>query len=73
MVVSVNCHGTLIALLFPFKLDALLRVPRQSLYWEALAILQLSLNDLHLKSCEIQSNRYAQAILPSIALVTHAL
>ena len=26
-----------------YKLDALLRVPRQSLYWEALAILQLSL------------------------------
>ena len=24
------------------KLDALLRVPRQSLYWEALATLQLS-------------------------------
>ena len=24
-----------------FKLDALLGVPRQSLYWEALAILQL--------------------------------
>ena len=33
------------------KLDALLRVPRQSLYWEALAILQLSLNVLYLK-CE---------------------
>ena len=42
------------------KLDALLRVPRQSLYWEALAILQLSLNVLYLKSCEIQSNRCAQ-------------
>ena len=39
------------------QLDALLRVPKQSLYWEALAILQLSLNVLHLKSCEIQSNR----------------
>ena len=51
------------------ELDALLRVPRQSLYWEALAILQLSLNVLHLKSCEIQSNRCAQAILPSIAFL----
>ena len=51
------------------KLDALLRVPRQSLYWEALAILQLSLNVLHLKSCEIQSNRCAWAILPSIAFL----
>ena len=48
------------------ELDALLRVPRQSLYWEALAILQLSLNVLYLKSCEIQSNRCAQAILPRL-------
>ena len=51
------------------ELDALLRVPRQSLYWEAQAILQLSLNVLHLKSWEIQSNRCAQAILPSIAFL----
>ena len=51
------------------KLDALLRVPRQSLNWEALGILQLSLNVLYLESCEIQSNRCAQAILPSIAFL----
>ena len=36
---------------FIWQLDAWLRVPRQSLYWEVLAILQLSLNVLYLKSC----------------------
>ena len=44
---------------FRWKLDALLRVPRQSLYWEALAILQLSLNVLYLKSCESMCSSYS--------------
>ena len=45
--------------LFHDKLDALLGVPRQSLYWEALAILQLSLNALYLKSCEWMCSSYS--------------
>ena len=41
------------------QLDALLRVPRQSLYWEALTILQLSLHVLYLNSIESMCSSYS--------------
>ena len=51
------------------KVNALVRVPRQSLYWRSTSYIAIELNVLHLKSYEIQRNRCAQAILPLIVFL----
>ena len=57
---SLHKHGYTLWFSIIFLHIIELTLTKLHVYWEALAILQLSLNVLYLKSCEIQSNRCAQ-------------